>query len=791
MGKTDRKKWVGRSVTIAFGCAVAIGVWLNAYVRPGGILEDAIVDPDDPYVQQDEEVKREFWGSDFIALIHEQPFGREAIEEYTRMRRLLEEKVPGASAGLLSLDTLPNLRFADGELFTTPYLDSARDGFVDLDHVRETLTQDPVNRRILFSEDLNRLAQILILPKGFDQSDVYWSLAEILEDRPIPWWEKLIRYSLTPTPRYESWWPVGWPLGREAISRMLPAEMSRLVSLGLLVIIAVYWLSTKDLRFSLFGTGLLIVGLIWVRGSIPLLDQLTLFRERPYIILANANTLVQGSSLVLLVSFILREQDREDRRVLIVLGAFTLLLGLGNMAALWWSFDVRAIREMAVLSGVGLVAVYVLAQLVLPQWIRTLPGEEEREGRVVRALRHGIQGMARMQMPRTALVVLLATVAAGAIMFSRIPLGSDPLEFIRGHRVYQAFQNMQDRGMWADGMWVMVRPVTRLDGAIYDPGFLRDASAFLARVEHLENTSVAGSILKTVNRLTREEFGHDVPETEEEARIIFQYIDDAPLKLGVRKTLYTPRAIRIVALQHRTNTSLDTQRFRDDIERIGAEFPRLEVLLGGQSPLYGRVDEKIWKGKLWNIATQTGWNYVGYLLVAWYLIASNRRRGNRRVAVSAHRLSLVMGMPSVFATAAALIVMAAWKIRLDQANAAYLAMANSAANDFTMYFGALYVARAQRGGDLEDARRATFRLKGEQVVTDAVLNSLCFAPLLLSAYGPIQQIGWQVPLMLWLCAFGVLFIMPPFLPWAVRVSPPGQTSGGSSRTLGGTHKEAG
>lgn len=735
-------------------------VWAQRelHLNPGDILQDAIVDEGDLYMRQNAAVEElGFYGNDVIAFaVTGREFNQGLIEQYRELGDKIKQHFPD---GRFSLAEIPDFEVEpDGSTSTRRYLSSN----LSVEELRDRLTTDDVMKHILFTEDLTTLVH-LVVTTGMSESEVYDKAKAILEERKVSTHERLFTYDIHPTERMQNVSLLGWILGRREVSQMLPIENVRFVSIGIFVVCLILFISTRSLKLALAGVTLIGCSLLWMRGGIAVVGWLTLFMERGYVIIGAASTLVVGSSLILAVIWYLRAKDEGERELLVLLMFLAVVMGLGNQLSLYYSFQIRAIRELAVYGILGMLAIAALAWYGLRAIVTHVPSDEERASKLTSAVQRAIGYTASHQPTAHAAMLTIAfCIGAGVAAFPLIPRGTDALRLIAGTYVEQSFQRMQQAGLWADGLSVAVTPREASDKEAYlRPEFLEQSLAFVHDIEALPTTRSVGTILKQVTELSQAYYGQPTPRTERQARRIFVEIDHSNPPLGVLESLYNEHGLQLFVLAKQTNTSEDVRLARAGIEAVASRYPGLVVQFGGMSALYARTSEMVVEGKLWNLVTQIPWNWCGFLLAVTAINQLARRRGYTRGQVSAWRMATVMSIPFVFATATFFVFMAAWGVRLDQANAAILNMASNAAIDFTLYWSGMYLLQYAKTGSTAIAKEATLKIKGEHVLTDVALNCVCFFPLVFSGFKTIGELGWQVPLMLVLVALAVLFFTIP------------------------------
>lgn len=127
-----------------------------------------------------------------------------------------------------------------------------------------------------------------------------------------------------------------------------------------------------------------------------------------------------------------------------------------------------------------------------------------------------------------------------------------------------------------------------------------------------------------------------------------------------------------------------------------------------------------------------------------------------------------MSAPFIFASGIIALVMIIGRVPFDITTAIISALTINAAIDFSIYFVADYHGVLLAGHNAHDALRDALKGNGRIIITDMLLNALCFAPLMTSKFIPVQRVGWMMITMLISCGFGALVIMPALLPWCLK-----------------------
>jgi predicted RND superfamily exporter protein len=333
------------------------------------------------------------------------------------------------------------------------------------------------------------------------------------------------------------------------------------------------------------------------------------------------------------------------------------------------------------------------------------------------------------------------------------------LEFLRGTSVERQARALNQPGnLGFEFLDLLVEPAGA--GDLYDPRFLARAWAYQDRLRRIPEARETASILSTVHQIAQASFKKPFPETRDEIDAAFVLIESR-LAPAVQRQLYFSGGVRI-SVSYGFDNSVELGHFCDRILALAhQEFPDLKVSAFNKVPLYPRVDHYVRQGKIVNVfSSQLGVALICGLVIAW------RNRGRTGAWLSPVRGGLVMSAPLFFATTVIGIIMWVLDIPLDMATAPISALAINAATDFSLYLALAY-QDALAGRSPEDALGEALRREGKIILTDCLLNTICFLPLITSRFLPIADIGWMMGLMLVACAVGTLVIMAALLPRCV------------------------
>ncbi|MGH7965613.1 MAG: hypothetical protein ACRERD_28000 [Candidatus Binatia bacterium] len=800
MKTLDPRLWAirnPRSVLLSFVCLNLLFLWGNFLTQKGSILgDDAILDEDDPVRQMDRyvagKVQEGFEGREMIPFIITFSDGIQTIADLQKIWAFTEKVKATFGNRVASPSEIPDYRDTGEQLLDDPHITPAlfTDSRFELAAWKARVRRDPTVYGLLVGRNFDWAAIVRFLPPGYDEITEFRRTVEFLEGRKIPWWEWLWKTDISPQDPHVM---VGsWCIGRGLIDQGFIVDSIMLVTLGTLLALPVFIAAFGSFANALLGVLCVILpSLLWVRGSIGLLELLGVeVRERVYLVLAYANCVVQGVSFVLhkfaafQQSFAsLREDAWRSAQVVDPLIGTTAAIAILSFGTLWW-FQMLTIRELGLLSALGVGYVYFLAVIVLPALHLLCGREKVSQKKEKGTLREIFSAMLeRLIAGCTWLVTyfsprLTAQIAGGVTIFFLfvvtlliypgyfLTTSSRPLEFVEGTLVHKTglFLN-QPQNVGFDFLELLAEPADDTYKGLYDPGFLNRVWAYQQDLKQLSGVREISSILNMLHRIAEESYKKSFPMTMEEVDGAF-FLLESRLNTALTSQLYFPNGLRI-SVSHASNESDEWRVLQQQALILARErYSDLRLSTFGKGALHPRMDAYIIYGKPLNLfSSQWVITVCCFLLIrrknhVWGPIPSS-------LLLSPWRGGLVMSIPFLFATAIMALLMITLQIPLDLATAAITALAINASIDFAIYFVDAFQEGLAKAEETTAALVFALQTKGKIILQDMLLNALCFAPLLTSHFLPIRRLGWIMGVMLVACAVGTLIIMAALLPSCV------------------------
>lgn len=809
--------------TLLLGAAVlAVFTWFNLRVPAAGIVQNALLDRQNPYylAQQQVDRIRGLRQGDPMSFVLSYPQGmdRAGMAQLIRMTRELRQRFPQAVVWSLAADSYAYQASA-GELSSTPHLDPAwldASGQLHLPmplaQWRASVAADPAASGLLVGKDF-RYAQILLfMPDQTNELDLVRQVAEYLEQRPISQLEwLLLKGDIHPAAPYHNVTLGGWSVGRGLMHFALMSDVLFYSTIGLVIATLAALLALKSLKQALYSSACILASFVLVRGTIALAGALGLdffgapLAERVYFLLVLSAMIVAG------ISFNTRALERfnelqaqqpsatpqalwaqvASRSMPLNVAALIALLNFATLPQI----GIRGIMEVGVLSAIGIVYQRLLVSLMLPAlqitfggtppaardrapglaqrlWERMVHALPQACYRLIVALDLRLPGGAAL----ASLLVCTATVGgAGAVVLHDwistdkwVLVQEKPIDYLPHTIVDRGRAILNSPGHAGFGrLSYLILPATPgQTPAVEQADFLRRAWQLQRRLAALPEARGANSVLDTLAYIGAQEADgapSPMPATAQQAHDRLQQIRWDLNQPALARYLWANEGVALY-LSHPADNSTSLRAFAAAAEALAArEFPDLRMLAYGPLHSYHQTDLYISQGKPLNVLLS-----FPLVILCCGLWLGWRSGSNGHAQLRPWATACAMTVPFLFAYAAIVLLMAVFHIPLDQATACATALGINAAIDFDLYLIDDYRSALEQGMERRQALHYALAERGYITLTDAALNGICFSFLMLSPFLPIQRLGVVMLVMLATCALGALLLMPALLPLCSR-----------------------
>lgn len=757
------REWLIFAVLLILAVVFIFG---NVITQKGGVLDHAVLNKNDPYYKMDQHVNSKasegFEPTEFVLFVLKFPNGINSKADLDKALAFSQKLENEFGDRILSLAQIPNYKDTGTELLDEPYL---KTDIRDISTWKKQVKNSPYYG-VFAGQDFYDLKFTLFLEPGYDEIQEFRRIVEFLEERKIPWyewWYKKDIYSSNPNIGVG-----GWVMGRGLIDLTNTVDILTLVTLGLLLTFPIFILSLRSVKQAFIATlGIVFMSLIWTRGSIGIMQFFGIeIKERVYDLLAYANCIVQG------VSFSLHKFESINKKTKVngLLG-ITALIAIGSFGTLYW-FQVLTIRELGIISAIGVGFLFILAIVFLPimnSLFKAKPKPKNQSGIITRGFDWIISKTVntcafmalRLSFAKALAIVLGLVIMAGLLVLDgRLIIKTKPLEFIQNTLVHRTgeYLNQEDK-MGFDFVDLLVESET----GIYDPGFIKQTYKFQQELAQLPKARETSSILDGITEISRESFKKILPQKQGDLQECFFLLANSRIG-SLQEQFWYDNGIRI-SVSTKTDDSNELGNFIDSIIALAQrKFSDLRISAFGKVTAYPRVDQYIRLGKPWNMINSQ-WVIIMFCII---LIWWQNKKAKGSLLLSPFWGGIIMSVPFVFASSIMLLIMIIFHIPLDIATAAFTALAINASIDFSIYLVIAYQEGLEKTKDKLKAIYYAMHDKGKLIIEDMILNILIFALLLTSGFLPVQRLGWIMSIMLLACGIGALIIMLAMLPKAVK-----------------------
>ena len=762
----EKNRWVA---LILFVLITALSLFGNKITKQGGILDDTIINQDDIFYKSDKHVRSRTEFEEFIPIFLTFPQGISSKKDLKKIISWTKKGEALFGNSVLSLSTYPNFIENNGEIRDDYFIAPDTLHSISIKKWKESIEKDPAVFGFLVEKDWSWALVIINIKPGYDDLKMFWKIAELLEERVIPWWERLYKTDIYPADK--NIMAGSWVIGRGTIYRTLPFEMNTRVTGGLCFVFFLFFLILRSFSQAFCATALIGVSILWTRGSIGILDWLGFsVKERVYVLVVFSNCIVQGVSFSLhkFEEFNKTGSWHKARSVDMLIFNTTVIAFFGFLTL--WSFELVSIRELGLLSALGVVYLFILSVFFLPSITVTSPGKTSATGlsllysSLVSRLATFFVKFAGISLGKHLFLLMgLFTIALLLVLNGKIVVGSTPYAFIPGTLSEKTNKYLNQPGkIGGENISIMVEPSwTNTDG-MYNPRFIGRLAAFGKDIQDsISDIRRVSFVINSINKLSMEMYNKKLPETDEEVDSIFFFLEEGGVSQEISEQSWFDNGARLTVFDDHKN-SIELGILITRILQVAEDYPELKIYPFGKTTLYQREDKYIREGKPRNLFAS---QLVVIIFCFFIIIFKGRRLGSHRL--SPWKGAIIMSTPFVFASSVVVIVMALLHIPLDVATAVTTALAINASIDFSVYYVDAY-QEALVTSDGNTAIRNAMESEGEVIINDILLNSVCFFPLVFSSFIPISRLGWVMVAMVITAGIGSLAIMPVLLKYAVK-----------------------
>ena len=598
--------------------------------------------------------------------------------------------------------------------------------------------------KILISEDGRTTALSLILNDEADKEELVDRVGRLIEAES----------------RGEFWYQIGLPPVARALARFTEKDFLTLPPVTFLVITLVLLLLFRDLRGILVTASTLLTALVWTFGLMAWtgtpLAMLTMIA--PIFLIA------VGTAYCMHVLSEYRRTaagaaDRAEAAALGVsrvsfpttLAVATTVIGLGSLLV----NKIQAIREFAVFSAAGILAMLILIHTLLPAVLALLPPPRARARRKKRdPFDRLLAWVTEINLNRQALslgIIGALTVAAlGGVFLLRVE--NSPVEYFRkttpiSQRFHDVYRDM------AGSVPINVVVDSGREGYFQGPDHLALIERFQGRLESVNGVDKSESLadyLKLVayasNRFEPEFYA--LPEEDFEVRMLANNFETL-LGRDFLARFVSPDYSRVnIVLRTHLSSSTSCLEAEREIEALAqSALPAdLKVETTGFGLVMAHSSHLLTSGQVRSLSLTLALVF-GIMFLLFLSV----------------KVGLIAMVPNFFPIVVNFGVMGWLGLELSAVTSLIASVAIGLAVDDTIHYLFRYNREFKKDLDKDRALRATVADVGRPIVFTTLTIGLGFAVLLFSSFQPTAVFGLMMVITMFSALVGDLFLLPALM----------------------------
>ncbi len=802
MKRKEWTEWLVFGITVVLTFTVFL--YGNVVTKNKDFLEDALMDKTNRIYLMDQEVKGlsdkglKTGNAVFFLVRFSGEVTKTDLQYVKWFTEKLKQRFP--MFGVESLATAYDYT----EHTVVPYVNDEFLKNGDMRQWKEKIKADPGIYGLLMGKNLNYSLVVMSTLPGYDEMKIFHEVKQFLQVKPISFLDWYLQPDIHPAPEFKQVMPFSWIISRGTMHYAFFLDSFTGTPIGITLATVAFFLFFRSFGQTLISVVVLMIAMWWTRGAIGLAQTMGFeVYERFYFLLVFPTTLVAGisflSRLIDKYNEMKREFPGEPRwqtwkraRVITSLILTAALVAFINFATLY-QIQIMGIWEVGIFSALTIVVLVFLVLFFVPACQTLFGGEAKSQtkgqgrwdsytakiavfccqaitanGNRKKALARATLGLGLML---SGAVFFVASDLSGLTgNFKYIDVVTKPLEYLENttdHEVADFLNRPGNIGFDRVSIYIGQKSASAIP-AMENPDFLRRSALFIKKArEQIAGVREIKSILDTVEVISRKDYGSSLPKNQQQAHDILVQAEGG-LDPITKEQLWHDGGL-VLMLFSAADSSKLVRDIRDQALNLADEFPELKVLAFSKLDLYPEEARYVTEGKPINVLTS---QWLVILIYAGWIFWRNRRltkqRGINQPRMYAFRTGVVMNIPFAYATAGIVVAMSLLRIPLDQAIACVTVLAINAASDFGLYPVSDYAEMIENGKSKEEALYEAIAVRGKLVITDILLNCLCFLPLAFSRFLPIARLGKIMIVMLVLCGLGALVIMPVYFEFCIR-----------------------
>ena len=547
----------------------------------------------------------------------------------------------------------------------------------------------------------------------------------------------------------------GEPVIGTEIGKMVRGDMSKLLPLAILVMIAILYFSFRNIRGVVLPLLIVIVTVIWTLGLMGYVgvSLSAIGNIIPIIIISMG--IADGIHILaryreeLSLGF---DKWKALTTTIVAVGlacfltSITTMIGFGSL----YTSSLRMIKDFGLFTAIGVGIAFIITVTLFLAFLSLLSPHKRELDKKRRVFLKGILvkwadfivGKAKTVLTVAGLLILLACVG---ILF--ISTETDFINFFKlDSPVRLAYNKMKENFGGVEFIQVVVK------GNIQDPKILQKMESFQKEIKKIETldkpTSVVNLLRKTNKALHEGESEYEIlPETEEE---VAQYL--LLLSMGGSDQLDNMLSFEydqaLIQARMASYKSSERDKMINEVEKaIEKHFSNdVEVVLTGSPVMDFTMVKLMVKGQLQSLA-------LAILFIFVLMVFLSRSLSYGTFCTIPVSLTVILNFG----------IMGWFKIPLDVASAVIASVAIGIGIDYAIHFFSRYKEELAIGKSAEEAIRITIANTGQAIFYNAIAVGLGFLVLVFASMPPMQRFGWMIALTMLFSSTASMTVLPALL----------------------------
>ena len=734
-------KWVGKYPKTVIVVIILLTVFFCFGLTKINICMDAksLLPEGDPVVAAFDEVNETFGGVEFVMVIldMDEVFTTSALHEIDRLTNDLE-RVKGVNS-VMSITNIEEIKGVEGGIEVVELIEEIPTSESELQKLKNrVLSDDDYTGQIVSKNGEMTLVLVQLMP-NVDRERLISDVKEVVQKLELD----------------EKAYLTGEPVMENEGGKIAGRDMGKLIPIAILVMIAILFLSFRDIRGIVLPLLIAIVTVIWTLGLIGYVGiPLSITGIIMPIILISMG-MAYGIHILARyreeLSLGLDKLQALNKTVVAVglacfLASITTIIGFGSL----YTSSIRPIKEFGLFTAIGVGIAFIITVTLFLAFLFLLPPDRRALDKKRKVFLKGIlDKWANFIVGRTKIVLISACLLA-LLASVGIPLISTETSFENAFNpdgpIILAYNIVKENFGGTKFIQVVVR------GNIQDPKVLQAMENFqneIGKIEIMGRPTSLVNILRKTNKAMHEgESEYEIlPETEEE---VAQYL--LLLSMGGSDQLDSVLSFDYdQALIQARVASMSTSEQDKVIEEVQRAIKKcfssdVEVVLTGSLTLEPTVAKLIVSGQLQSLA-------LAILCIFILMIILSRSLAYGIFCTIPVSLTVILNFG----------IMGWFKIPLDIASAMIASIAIGIGIDYAIHFFNRYKEELAIGKSVEEALKISISNTGQAIVYNAAAVGLGFFVLIFSSMPMMGYFGWLIALTMFFSSTASMTILPALL----------------------------